>query len=104
MSSPPTAPPKSSTTTAPELRGARMGRSSALHADWWTLDSHPVVPQKLGLNDGVAFAVNTELDRIFYREIVRNIGVADGKVIRQRDGVGVYANVVVEVRALSREL
>ncbi len=42
------------------------------------------------------------LSRSFYRETVQDSGVADGKVIRQRGGVGVYAHVRVEVRALSR--
>jgi elongation factor G len=60
--------------------------------------------QAVGLNSqflGTGTAMNNGLDRSFYRETVRDSGVGDGKVIRQRGGVGVYAHVRVEVRALS---
>ena len=46
--------------------------------------------------------MNSGLTRSFYRETVQDSGSADGKVIRQRGGVGVYAHVRVEVRPLSR--
>ena len=46
--------------------------------------------------------MNNGLDRFFYRETVLDSGVGDGKVIRQRSGVGVYAHVRVQVRALNR--
>ncbi len=45
--------------------------------------------------------MNNGLDRSFYRETVQDSGFGDGKVIRQRRGIGVYAHVRVEVRALS---
>jgi elongation factor G len=48
------------------------------------------------------FQMDSALNRAFYRETVQDSGVADGKVIRQRGGIGVYAHVRVEVRALSR--
>jgi elongation factor G len=44
--------------------------------------------------------MNNGLDRFFYRETVQGSGVGEGKVIRQRNGLGVYAHVRVEVRAL----
>jgi elongation factor G len=46
--------------------------------------------------------MNDGLNRSFYRETVQDSGVGDGKVIRQRNGIGVYAHVRVAVRALSR--
>jgi elongation factor G len=46
--------------------------------------------------------MNDGLNRSFYRETVQNSGVGDGKVIRQRGGIGVYAHVRVAVRALDR--
>jgi elongation factor G len=46
--------------------------------------------------------MKNELSRSFYRETVQGSGVADGKIIRQQGGIGVYAHVRVEVRALSR--
>jgi elongation factor G len=46
--------------------------------------------------------MNNLLSRSFYRETVQGSGVADGKVIRQRGGVGIYAHVRVGVRALNR--
>jgi len=46
--------------------------------------------------------MNNELNRLFYRETVRDSGVGDEKVIRQRGGVGVYAHVRVAVHALRR--
>jgi len=46
--------------------------------------------------------MGNELDRRFYRETVQDSGAADGKVIRQGGGIGVYAHVRVEVRALAR--
>jgi elongation factor G len=46
--------------------------------------------------------MNNGLSRSFYRETVRDSGVADEKIIRQRGGMGVYAHVRVAVHALSR--
>ena len=46
--------------------------------------------------------MNNGLDRSFYRETVQDCGVGDGKVIRQRGGLGVYAHVRVGIRALNR--
>jgi elongation factor G len=46
--------------------------------------------------------MNTELNRSFYRETVQQSGVGNGKVIRQRDSIDVYAHVRVQIRALSR--
>jgi hypothetical protein len=46
--------------------------------------------------------MNNGLNRSFYRETVQDSGIGDGKVIRQRGGVSVYAHVRVEARALSR--
>jgi elongation factor G len=46
--------------------------------------------------------MNNELNRFFHRETVRDSGVAEGKVIRQRGGIGVYAHVRVAVDALVR--
>jgi elongation factor G len=46
--------------------------------------------------------MNTELSRSFFRETVQQSGVGDAKVIRQQDGIGVYAHVQVRVRALTR--
>jgi elongation factor G len=42
------------------------------------------------------------LTRSFYRETVEDSAVADGKIIRQRGAIGVYAHVRVEIRALNR--
>ena len=53
---------------------------------------------------GAGAAMNNGLNRSFYRETVQDSGVGDGKVIRQRGGIGVYAHVRVEVRALNRGL
>jgi elongation factor G len=44
----------------------------------------------------------SQFNRFFHRETVQGSGVADGKVIRQRGGFGVYAHIQVEVRALNR--
>jgi elongation factor G len=46
--------------------------------------------------------MNDGLTRCFHRETVQDSGVADGKVIRQRGGIGVYAHVRIEVHALNR--
>lgn len=46
--------------------------------------------------------MDSGLDRIFFRETVRDSGVADGKIIRQRGGRPVYAHVRITARALSR--
>jgi elongation factor G len=46
--------------------------------------------------------MNDGLNRSFYRETVQDSGVGEGKVIRQRGGIGVYAHVRVEIRALNR--
>jgi elongation factor G len=46
--------------------------------------------------------MDSGLDRLFYRETVRESAVADGKIIRQRSGTPVYAHVRVTARALSR--
>ena len=46
--------------------------------------------------------MDSGLDRLFYRETVRDVGVADGKIIRQRSGSPVYAHVRITARALSR--
>jgi elongation factor G len=46
--------------------------------------------------------MNNGLNRVFFRETVEGSGVGEGKVIRQRGGVGVYAHVRVAVHALSR--
>lgn len=46
--------------------------------------------------------MNNGLNRIFYRETLQGSGVGEGKIIRQRGGVGVYAHVRVAVHALSR--
>ncbi len=46
--------------------------------------------------------MNNGLNRFFYRETVQDSGIGEGKVIRQRDGIGVYAHVRVAVRGLSR--
>ena len=46
--------------------------------------------------------MNTELNRSFYRETVQQSGVGDGKVIRQRNSIGVYAHVRAQIRPLNR--
>jgi elongation factor G len=46
--------------------------------------------------------MNSGLNRSFYRETVQDFGVGEGRVIRQRGGIGVYAHVRVDVRALKR--
>lgn len=46
--------------------------------------------------------MKSQLNRFFHRETVQDCGVAEGKVIRQRGGFGVYAHIRVEVRALNR--
>jgi elongation factor G len=51
---------------------------------------------------GAGAAMSNGFGRSFYRETVQDSGVADGKVIRQRGGIGVYAHVRIEVHALSR--
>lgn len=45
--------------------------------------------------------MNSGLNRFFFRETIRESGVGEGKVIRQRGGIGVYAHVRVEVRAMN---
>lgn len=45
--------------------------------------------------------MNNELDRVFYRETVRNSGIGERKVIRQLNGISIYAHVPVAVGALS---
>jgi elongation factor G len=44
--------------------------------------------------------MNSELSRLYYRETIQGSGVGEGKVIRRRGGIGVYANVRVAVCAL----
>jgi elongation factor G len=44
--------------------------------------------------------MNSKLNRLYYRETIQGSGAGEGKVIRQRGGAGVYANVRVAVRAL----
>jgi len=44
--------------------------------------------------------MNKDLDRHLYRETVRGSGIGEGKVIRQRGKVGVYAHVDVAVRPM----
>jgi len=44
--------------------------------------------------------MNNGLNRFFYRETVRAVGSADGKIIRQLGGESQYAHVRVTVRAL----
>jgi elongation factor G len=46
--------------------------------------------------------MNSELNRTFYRETVQQSGVGDGKVIRQRNSIGVYAHVRAQIRPLNR--
>lgn len=46
--------------------------------------------------------MNKGLNRIFFRETVKDSGVGEGKVIRQRGGVGVYAHVRIAVHPLGR--
>jgi elongation factor G len=46
--------------------------------------------------------MTSQFIRFLHRETVQNSGVADGKVIRQRGGFGVYAHIQIEVRALNR--
>jgi hypothetical protein len=46
--------------------------------------------------------MRSELNRLFHQETVQDSGVADGKVVRQRGGIGSYAHMQVEVRPLSR--
>jgi hypothetical protein len=36
--------------------------------------------------------MNNGLNRFFFRETVRDSGISEGKVIRQRDDIGVYAH------------
>jgi len=45
--------------------------------------------------------MNTKLNRNFYRETVQQSGVGDGKIIRQRDSICVYAHVQVQIRSKS---
>jgi elongation factor G len=45
--------------------------------------------------------MNIGLNRSFYRETVQDSGAGDGKVIRQPDGISVYAHVRVAVHALN---
>jgi elongation factor G len=42
------------------------------------------------------------LNRTFHRETVVGSGIADERVVRQREGTGVYAGIQVEVRPLAR--
>jgi len=51
---------------------------------------------------GADTAMTSQFNRFFHRETVQDSGVADGKVIRQRGGFGVYAHIQIEVRALNR--
>jgi elongation factor G len=51
---------------------------------------------------GIGAAMNNGLNRVFYRETVRDSGVGDEKVIRQQGGIGVYAHVRIAVHALAR--
>jgi elongation factor G len=51
---------------------------------------------------GASTAMRSQFNRFFHRETVQDSGVADGKIIRQRGGIGVYAHVQVEVRSLTR--
>jgi elongation factor G len=46
--------------------------------------------------------MNMGLNRNFYRATVQHSGVGEGRIIRRRDGIDVYAYVRVEVRALGR--
>jgi elongation factor G len=46
--------------------------------------------------------MNEGLNRLFYRETVRESGVGEGKIVRQRSGIGEYAHVCVTVHSLSR--
>jgi hypothetical protein len=46
--------------------------------------------------------MNSELNRLYYRETIQGSGAGEGKVIRRRGGVGVYANIRVAVRALKQ--
>jgi elongation factor G len=46
--------------------------------------------------------MNKGLNRFFYRETVPDSGIGEGKVIRRRGGIGVYAHVWVAVHGLSR--
>lgn len=46
--------------------------------------------------------MNNGFNRLFYRETVQDSGVGNERVIRQRNGVGVYAHIEVAVRALAR--
>ncbi|HXH51593.1 MAG TPA: hypothetical protein VNM47_19815 [Terriglobia bacterium] len=50
----------------------------------------------------IGAVMNNELDRLYYRETVRDSGVGDEKVIRQHSGISVYAHVRVAVEGLSR--
>jgi elongation factor G len=47
--------------------------------------------------------MNSGLNRLHYRETIQGSGAGEGKVIRRRGGVGVYANVRVAVRALKQD-
>jgi elongation factor G len=44
--------------------------------------------------------MSKELDRHFYRETIQSSGIGEGKVLRQRGNIGVYAHVDVVVRPL----
>jgi elongation factor G len=46
--------------------------------------------------------MNGRPNRTFHRETVMGSGVADEKLVRQHEGIGVYAGIKVEVRALAR--
>jgi elongation factor G len=46
--------------------------------------------------------MNSELNRLYYRETIQGSGVGEGKVIQRRGGVGVYANVRLAVRELKQ--
>jgi carbon monoxide dehydrogenase subunit G len=47
-------------------------------------------------------AMNSKLNSSFFRETVQESAVGEEKIIRQHGGIGVYAHVRVEIRALSR--
>src|SRR5579864_1881668 len=42
------------------------------------------------------------LNRLLYRETIRESGVGVGKIVRQRGGIGEYAHVSIAVHSLSR--
>jgi elongation factor G len=44
--------------------------------------------------------MNNDLNRLYHRETIQGSGAGEGKVIRQRGGVGVYAHVRIAVSAL----